>query len=152
MMCQIITKQPGLSRFVLCVAASIMLFASPAFSRVANAQSAWRDQFSDSYYHDQETGDPQQGLESGDAGRAEQGEGEPRGNSESWESSGESAESESSEELPEWVPPGEPREVEAQFGDGFAFVSKDEEFELRFHVLTQIDFKFFNPGDQEPAA
>ena len=46
----------------------------------------------------------------------------------------------------------EPRKIEAEFGDGFALVSEDEEFELRMHILNQVDYKFFAPGDQDPAA
>ena len=32
--------------------------------------------------------------------------------------------------------PGEARKIEAEFGEGFALVSEDEEFELRFHILN----------------
>lgn len=42
--------------------------------------------------------------------------------------------------------------LSAVFEDGFALVSPDEEFELKFHVLNQVDYKFFSPSDQEPAA
>lgn len=48
--------------------------------------------------------------------------------------------------------PGEPRKLEAEFGEGFALVSEDEEFELRIHILNQVDYKLFSPSDQEPAA
>lgn len=47
--------------------------------------------------------------------------------------------------------PGEQRKIEAEFGDGFSLVSEDEEFELRFHILNQVDYKLFSPSDQEPA-
>ena len=42
--------------------------------------------------------------------------------------------------------------MEAEFGDGFGLVSEDEEFELTFHVLNQVDYKAFRPPGQEPAA
>lgn len=45
-----------------------------------------------------------------------------------------------------------PLELEAEFQDGFGLVSKDEEFELKFHILNQVDFKSFWPVDQSPAA
>ncbi len=48
--------------------------------------------------------------------------------------------------------PGQPRPIEAEFGDGFALLSSDEEFELRFHILNQVDYKAFSPGEQDPAA
>ena len=58
---------------------------------------------------------------------------------------------EEAEERRGWFP-GRPLKVEAEFVDGFAFVSNDEEFELRFHVLNQVDYKSFSPSDQDPAA
>ena len=35
---------------------------------------------------------------------------------------------------------GESRPIEAEFGEGFALVSEDEEFELRFHILSQSGY------------
>lgn len=66
------------------------------------------------------------------------------------EESGEGGE-ESEEEF-EWREPGEPQKLEAEFGEGFALVSEDEEFELRMHILNQVDYKLFSPDDQQPAA
>jgi hypothetical protein len=42
--------------------------------------------------------------------------------------------------------PGEPLKLEAVFDDGFALVSEDDEFELKFHVLNQVDYKAFRPA------
>jgi phosphate-selective porin OprO/OprP len=42
--------------------------------------------------------------------------------------------------------------MEVEFGEGFALVSEDEEFELRFHILNQVDYKLFSPEGQEPSA
>ena len=42
--------------------------------------------------------------------------------------------------------------LEAEFDDGFAFFTADEEYELRIHILNQVDYKAFAPGEQEPAA
>ena len=36
--------------------------------------------------------------------------------------------------------------------DGFGLESCDGEYALRFHVLNQVDFKVFEPNDQNPAA
>lgn len=36
--------------------------------------------------------------------------------------------------------------------DGFGLESFDKEYALRFHVLNQIDFKVFDPNNQNPAA
>lgn len=47
---------------------------------------------------------------------------------------------------------GQSQRIEAEFGDGFALVSSDEEYELRFHILNQVDYKLFGPGGQDPAA
>ncbi len=55
-------------------------------------------------------------------------------------------------DVEEWLTPGEPRKIEAEFGDGFSLVSEDEEFELTFHILNQVDYKLFSPSDQEPFA
>ncbi len=38
--------------------------------------------------------------------------------------------------------------LKAQFSDGFQLSSRDDEFELRFHVLDQTDFKLFSPNDR----
>ena len=38
--------------------------------------------------------------------------------------------------------------LKAQFADGFQLSSRDDEFELRFHVLDQTDFKLFSPNDR----
>jgi phosphate-selective porin OprO and OprP len=38
--------------------------------------------------------------------------------------------------------------LEARFADGFQLATEDEEFELRFHVLDQTDFKLFTPNDR----
>jgi phosphate-selective porin OprO/OprP len=38
--------------------------------------------------------------------------------------------------------------LRAQFADGFQFVSEDDEFDLRLHVLDQTDFKAFIPNDR----
>ncbi len=43
-------------------------------------------------------------------------------------------------------------QLEAELKDGFALVSEDQEYELKFHVLNQVDFKTFWPSDQDPAA
>ncbi len=59
---------------------------------------------------------------------------------------------EETEECEECFLPGESRKIEAEFGDGFSLVSEDEEFELKFHVLNQVDYKLFSPDGQEPAA
>jgi phosphate-selective porin OprO and OprP len=37
--------------------------------------------------------------------------------------------------------------LKARFADGFQFYSEDEEFDLRFHVLDQTDYKVFSPND-----
>jgi phosphate-selective porin OprO/OprP len=37
--------------------------------------------------------------------------------------------------------------LKVQFADGFQLFSEDEEFDLRFHVLDQTDYKFFSPND-----
>lgn len=42
--------------------------------------------------------------------------------------------------------------LEAEFSDGFGLVSKDEEYELKIHILNQVDYKTFWPLDQSPAA
>jgi phosphate-selective porin OprO/OprP len=36
--------------------------------------------------------------------------------------------------------------------DGFGLESCDGEYALRFHILNQVDFKVFEPNDQNPAA
>ncbi len=59
---------------------------------------------------------------------------------------------EETEEGEEFRWPGDPIKIEAEFGDGFALVSEDQEFELKFHILNQVDYKVFSPADQEPAA
>ena len=61
-------------------------------------------------------------------------------------------ESVDSEDVEEWLDPDEPRKLEARFGEGFSLVSEDEEFELTFHLLNQVDYKAFSPSDQDPAA
>jgi phosphate-selective porin OprO/OprP len=38
--------------------------------------------------------------------------------------------------------------LKAGFADGFQIASEDEEFDLRFHVLDQTDFKVFIPNDR----
>lgn len=43
-------------------------------------------------------------------------------------------------------------DLETKFGDGFTLVSEDEEFELKIHILNQVDYKAFAPPDQEPTA
>ncbi|MFO0959358.1 MAG: porin [Isosphaeraceae bacterium] len=40
------------------------------------------------------------------------------------------------------------RKLKASLGDGFGLSSTDDEFELRFHVLDQTDFKNFVPNDR----
>ena len=55
-------------------------------------------------------------------------------------------------DVEQWLTPGEPRKIEAKFGEGFSLVSEDEEFELTFHILNQVDYKLFSPSDQEPFA
>jgi phosphate-selective porin OprO/OprP len=45
-----------------------------------------------------------------------------------------------------WPTPAVP--LEALFADGFQFATEDEEFDLRFHVLDQTDFKDFIPNDR----
>lgn len=50
--------------------------------------------------------------------------------------------------------PPEPEEgfpLRARFNDGFEFDSADKQYQLRLHLMNQTDFKFFSPGDQEPA-
>jgi phosphate-selective porin OprO/OprP len=37
--------------------------------------------------------------------------------------------------------------LKARLADGFQLASEDEEFDLRFHVLDQTDYKFFSPND-----
>lgn len=59
---------------------------------------------------------------------------------------------EGSLEFEECFEPGEGRKLEARFGEGFSLVSEDEEFELTFHILNQVDYKAFSPSDQDPAA
>lgn len=39
----------------------------------------------------------------------------------------------------------------ASFHDGVELASPDEDYSLRIHLLNQVDFKVFVPGDQEPA-
>jgi phosphate-selective porin OprO/OprP len=46
----------------------------------------------------------------------------------------------------------EARALRAVLRDGFALESCDSEYVLRFHVLGQIDFRIFDPPDQDPAA
>src|SRR5262249_46303666 len=38
--------------------------------------------------------------------------------------------------------------LRARFADGFQLGSEDDEFDLRFHVLDQTDFKLFTPNDR----
>jgi phosphate-selective porin OprO/OprP len=38
------------------------------------------------------------------------------------------------------------------FGEGFGLKTEDDEYELRFRVLDQTDFKVFSPGNQVPAS
>jgi phosphate-selective porin OprO and OprP len=38
--------------------------------------------------------------------------------------------------------------LKAKFADGFQIVSEDDEFDLRFHVLDQTDYKLFTPNDR----
>jgi phosphate-selective porin OprO/OprP len=38
--------------------------------------------------------------------------------------------------------------LKARLADGFQLASEDEEFDLRFHVLDQTDFKLFAPNDR----
>ncbi|MGZ3301376.1 MAG: OprO/OprP family phosphate-selective porin [Isosphaeraceae bacterium] len=38
--------------------------------------------------------------------------------------------------------------LKARFADGFQLASEDDEFDLRFHVLDQTDFKLFIPNDR----
>lgn len=38
--------------------------------------------------------------------------------------------------------------LKARLADGFQLASEDDEFDLRFHVLDQTDFKLFNPNDR----
>ena len=38
--------------------------------------------------------------------------------------------------------------LKARFADGFQLASEDDEFDLRFHVLNQTDFKLFTPNDR----
>jgi phosphate-selective porin OprO/OprP len=38
------------------------------------------------------------------------------------------------------------------FGEGFGLRTDDEEYQLRFRVLDQTDFKVFSPNDQVPAS
>jgi phosphate-selective porin OprO/OprP len=37
--------------------------------------------------------------------------------------------------------------LKAWLGDGFQLATEDAEFDLRFHVLDQTDYKFFSPND-----
>ena len=46
----------------------------------------------------------------------------------------------------------EGRRLEGVFNDGFSLVTEDEEFELTFHVLNQVDYKGFFPTNQDPNA
>jgi phosphate-selective porin OprO/OprP len=43
--------------------------------------------------------------------------------------------------------PGRPLPLKTRFADGFQLFTEDEEFELRFHVLDQTDYKIFSPND-----
>jgi phosphate-selective porin OprO/OprP len=45
----------------------------------------------------------------------------------------------------------EPGQLFARFEDGVLLSTKDEEFQLRIHVLGQIDYKLFEPTYQQPA-
>jgi phosphate-selective porin OprO/OprP len=38
--------------------------------------------------------------------------------------------------------------LKARLADGFQLASEDDEFDLRFHILDQTDYKFFTPNDQ----
>jgi phosphate-selective porin OprO/OprP len=38
--------------------------------------------------------------------------------------------------------------LKARFADGFQLASEDDEFDLRFHILDQTDFKLFTPNDR----
>ena len=38
--------------------------------------------------------------------------------------------------------------LKARFADGFQLATEDDEFDLRFHVLDQTDFKLFTPNDR----
>ncbi|APW59360.1 OprO/OprP family phosphate-selective porin [Paludisphaera borealis] len=38
------------------------------------------------------------------------------------------------------------------FGEGFGLKTEDDEYQLRFRVLDQTDFKVFSPGNQIPAS
>ena len=38
--------------------------------------------------------------------------------------------------------------LETRLADGFQLASQDDEFDLRFHVLDQTDFKLFTPNDR----
>jgi phosphate-selective porin OprO/OprP len=38
--------------------------------------------------------------------------------------------------------------LQAKFADGFQLATEDDEFDLRFHVLDQTDFKVFIPNDR----
>lgn len=55
-------------------------------------------------------------------------------------------------DMPEAAEPGDAKRLKAEFDDGFAMLTADEEFELRIHVLNQVDYKAFSPGEQFPAA
>ena len=35
-----------------------------------------------------------------------------------------------------------------RLADGFQLASEDDEFDLRFHILDQTDFKLFTPNDR----
>lgn len=83
---------------------------------------------------------------------AEEREAEFESNIGASEAAEETEEGEEGEEGEGFFWPGEPRKIEAEFGDGFTLVSEDEEYELKFHILNQVDYKFFSPKDQQPSA
>lgn len=47
--------------------------------------------------------------------------------------------------------PAERNRLFAEFDDGVLLSTADEEFQLRIHVLAQIDYKLFEPSYQRPA-
>ena len=54
-------------------------------------------------------------------------------------------------ETPHVRPEGWHKPLKAQLGEGFEFHTEDEEYSLRLHILNQVDFKNFVPGNQVPA-
>jgi len=115
---------------------------------VATAQTSFRDALSSRFYTAQDRNDM---LASSATAYETQGENDQK-DEEQNDPKGAGDESADSDDVEKWLAPGEPRKLEARFGEGFSLASEDEEFELTFHILNQVDYKAFSPSDQDPAA